>query len=1130
MEINKGTSGTLEEGFVDSKLSRDENPCGKIFEQVDSFSLCNISEKCAADVYGGHSELSQVELARELGNGSCEESMVYDGIAGNNQINKGVLESYPDERMLVLMNGNEIKNKDVPVLEGDLQFSGSDEIHIGKVEDPAEKGDDVLYPHELFQVEKVEEPSEKGNHVLHPHEPGSPTKIEVSGNGINLFVEVFGPLDGICESNNSMDDLGELVVGESDSNQEYSHKGNGSVFLGVKNASVKNEGEDIVGEQACTFDVGDLVWVKTRTPLWWPGMISDPSNADGTKSEKRGSYLVKYFGNANFIWCKNSDLKPFAEYFEQMSRQNNSRSFCGSVEKALSEIGCRVKSKMTCPCFSKESQTVAVQELVKNREEGSTSMDRRGKSEVRSLSLFDPASISARIRHLARSVDVPGKVELTVMKNHLSAFYRSIGHLQLPLHLLRSSSDAAQRAQDDLTSELADKGHNKLSGCCRKTVPKRQKRKRSDDADLVLGDKKASSGKGSESRERKKSRYLSYPYVDVNQGLQDASTVGQETEDLKQSSGISTNSTPLGSCSGTNSRKKGSRKPSKGNHAVSEEDNIDACSAELLAELCSTARDCLYLSRSKYSGSLKRFYSSFRTFAFLNADTACKDAGSQQAPDLERCPPHSSTVTEGQMEGIRGVKEPENQRANIAPVKESAQDAVGNKISKTDNLRGKGNAVCRTTKKKKEQVISGGLESVSNCFGMGTNINPNSSWVISFQQTCPQVPQSTTLPTKTEGATPGLPQVNMIARLPDLNGNHPSFSIDQIPCGGPFTNLSNPLPNQTREGFVSPSVNGVNQMVFTSVPSLSDVTLQNIPQVGNVVNHTTQYWNGEFRSRELESGVINTGFISFVQPPVQMGLYASAGKPESKKRKRKQKTCEVPSVIPDLNGNVLDSSSPGKTLLDGNHVAPEGKPQQKRRNTAADIEPGNKAADVEPGSNVKKTRNLNNVEELGGSLLLNFAPGSTLPSRETLVATFSRFGLLKESEIQVLNDSTVQIVYERSSDARFAFRSLEKSKPFGESLASFKLHCTPDAPKTTAKRNRLQMPQPFLPVNACKIPAKPGAAETPDIALIRQNVEMMKSTLQKAGNSLSSEMRAKLENEIKAFLEKLSSMGGSSSS
>ncbi|KAL0440943.1 UNVERIFIED_CONTAM: Serine/threonine-protein kinase ATM [Sesamum radiatum] len=938
MEINKGTSGTLEEGFVDSKLSLDENPCGKIFEKVDSVSLCNISEKCAADVYGGDSE-----------------------------INKGVLESYPDETMLVLMNGNEIKNNDMPVLEGDLQFSGSDGIHIGKVEDPVEKSDDVLYPRELFQVEKVEEPSEKGDHVLHPHEPGSPTKIEVSGNGINLFVEVFGPLDGICESNNNMDDLGELVE--------------------------------------CTFDVGDLVWVKTRTPLWWPGMISDPSNADGTKSEKRGTYLVKYFGNANFIWCKNSDLKPFAEYFEQLSRQNNSRSFCGSVEKALSEIGSRVKSKMTCPCFSKESQTVAVQQSVGNREEGSTLMDRRGKSEVRSLSLFDPASISARIRHLARFVDVPGKIELIVMKNHLSAFCRSIGHLQLPLHLLRSSSDAAQRAQDGLTSELTDKGHNKLSGSCRKTVPKRQKRKRSDNADLVLDDKKASSGKGSESRERKKSRYLSYPYVDVNQGLKDTSTVGQETEDLKQSSSLSTNSTPSGSCSGTNFRKRGSRKPSKGNHAVSKEDNIDACSSELLAELCSTARDSSYLSRSKYSGSLKRFYSSFRTFAFLNVDTACKDAGSQQAPDLERCPPHSCTETEGQMEGIRGVKEPENQRANIAPVKERAQDALP------------------------ADLLSSPSEH-------------NSSH-------------------ETEGATPGLPQVNMIARLPDLNGNHPSFSIEQIPYGGPFTNLSNPLPNQTREGFVSPNVNGVNQMVFTSVPSLTDVTLQNIPQVGNVVNHTTQFWNGEFRSRELDSGVMNTGFISFVQPPVQMGLYPSAGKP-----------------------------------------------QQKTGNKAANIEPGNKAADVEPGSNVKRTRNVNIVEELGGSLLLNFAPGSTLPSKETLVATFSRFGLLKESEIQ-------------------------KS---GEKQAIWRITCqfqTPWHARCSEDHNEKKSLADAATLFTCECMQNSSQAwgwGTPDIALIRQNVEMMKSTLEKAGNSLSSEMRAKLENEIKAFLEKLSSMGGSSSS
>lgn len=1182
---SKKTSETLEEGFLDSKLSQSESPCNKILEEADSVCLSNLSEKSAADVYSRQSEVSHVELARKIGNGIFEESMVFDDIAGNNQINKGSLNNYPDKKLSVSMHGNDMNNNDVPVLEGDLKFSGNDGIQIGKVDEPVEKCDDMLHSHELVQVEKIDDPMEKGDHVSHPHEPGSPTKIDVSGNSINLFVEVFGPLNGISGSSDNLDGTGEHNMGESDSNQEYSLKENGTVSPGVKDVSAKNEGEDIVGQQECAFDAGDLVWVKTRTQLWWPGMISDPSNAanDTRKCEKRGSFLVKYFGSANFVWCDNSDLKPFLEYFEQMSGQNNSRNFFGSMERALCEIGRRVKSKMTCPCFSKDSQTLDAQWSMKNKEENSMSTKKASKFDVLSLSQFEPATFLACIKHLARSVHVPGKIELMVMKNRLSSFYCSIGHCELPLQLLRSGSDAAQNTQECLTSEVIDEDHNNISGDGRNSVQarnddltvtrRRRKKNHSDDGDLALGDKIASFAKGLESRERKKSKYLSYPYVDVNQGHNVASTLGEEKEDPKHCSSLNAKSTPLGSCSGMSSRKKGTRKPLKGHHIVSKADDINACSAELLAELCSAARDCFYLSGSKYSDSLKRFYSSFRIFAFLDADIACKDAGEQQAPNLEKRLLENSAEAEVEMEGIRVVKESENKKVNLASVKESVENVVGSKSPKTDNPhakehvicrrakkkkeqvtnsqklmdgirvvkesenqkvnlasakesvenaagykfpkidhpQAKENVICRKAEKKKEQVISAGLESIRNSFSMGPNIYPNGSWMISFQQACSELAKSRTTPKKSERVTPGLANINSIARLPDLNGNLPSFSVEHTPGGGPSTNLGKPLPEQRKEGLVSPNINGVDQIDFTSVSSSNDapVTLQSAPQSNNGVNGANQCRIEEFTARELVSNVINTGLSSFVQHSLQMGIFPSAGKAEPKKRKRKEKTSQVASVIPDLNGNVSDMSSSGKSMPEGSQISPEGEPPKKR---------GNKSACNESGPS---------GEALGGSLLLNFAPGFTLPSKETLIATFSRFGLLKESEVQVLSDSTIHIVYERSSDARFAFRSLEKSHTFGESLVGFKLHCTP-APSRIKKKKKLQMLQTFVPVDASKNPTKPG--ETPDIAFIRQNVEMMKSTLEKAGDNLSPEMRAKLENEIKVFLDKISSMTGSSSS
>ncbi|KAL7098525.1 hypothetical protein ACP275_09G022900 [Erythranthe tilingii] len=976
-------------------------------EERNSVFLCSLSENCTSDVYGGHCEISHVDLSRKLGHISLDESVVFDGVTGNNQINKGSLGS---ESAVCgdSIAGNQINN-DVLVSEGELKCSG-------RVEENVEKSDD---------------------YVLLPQKPCSPSKIEISGNGINLSVDDFGPLDGIP-------------------NQESSFQENRTIYLGVENASAKKEGEDVAVEQELTFDVGDLVWVKTRNLLWWPGIISDPIESNhAAKSEKRGSFFVKLFGNIYSVWCNSLDLKPFMEHFEQMSVQNKSRNFSGSVERALCEFGQRVKTKMTCLCFSKDGQKL--EKSRSNREENS-------------LSQFDPATFSARIRNLACSVNAPGTVELTVMKIRLSSFYCSVGHCQLPLHLLRSGSDTAQ----NVTSEIVDEGLNNNASRSFRNSRKGNAR----DGDVTVGQRRkrnihsddnnvATSGKGSESRERKKSKYLSYPYIDVKNVV---STAGPKTEDIKKLSSPSKKTNDLGSCSGTKSRKKGSKKSQKVHLVISKEDDIDACSTELLNELCSTARDCFYLGGSKYSDSLKRFYGSFRMYAFLNADISKdevemktdnsegkgkvvkKRAKKKEKSISKDLAPNSAEANEVQMKT-------DNAEAKESVVKKRAKkkeksistglvQTEGDELQmKTDNLEAKESAVKKKAKKKKEKPISKVLESTKDSSNVDRNI-----CMISFQQT---------------SNTP-LPDIDSISILPDLNRIQTAPLVENIPVGEASTDQAKSLPDQKIEGLAPPN---------------TTVTLEKIPQ-----------------SNECSTN----GLSSFASQPLQMEILPSVDKPERKKRKRKEKVESL--QVPDLNGNVLDCSSSDKTL-------PDEKNQEK----------------------AEKKRVVNKVEDPGGSLVLNFAQGIPLPSKEMLVATFSRFGLLKESEIKVADDnSSVEIVYERSSEARFAFRSLEKKSNdvFGESLVGFKLNCVPVVPpaghsRTKEKRNKPKgVKTPHVPMNACQNKNIP----LPDMTFIRQNVEKMKLTLEKAGNSLSPEIRAKLEDEIKVFLEKIASVGGSSSS
>ncbi|KAL5985567.1 hypothetical protein ACLOJK_027552 [Asimina triloba] len=195
----------------------------------------------------------------------------------------------------------------------------------------------------------------------------------------------------------------------------------------------KNEENDV---QTHEFGVGEFVWGKIKSHPWWPGQIYDPSDASGYAGKfcRRDRFLVAYFGDRTFAWCDPSQLKPFLDDFEQMSKQSNSLGFVNALEEALNELGRCVESEMICSCVPEEtsmglSRPPAVNAGIK---EGVTIP--KGHINELSITEFQPANFLARLREIAEVVSLIDLLEFTVLRSQLTAFHRAKGHGPLPVY------------------------------------------------------------------------------------------------------------------------------------------------------------------------------------------------------------------------------------------------------------------------------------------------------------------------------------------------------------------------------------------------------------------------------------------------------------------------------------------------------------------------------------------------------------------------------------------------------------------------------------------------------------------------------------------------------------------------
>ena len=994
---------------------------------------------------------------------------------------------------------------------------------------------------------------------------GLPTgkNVEVSGDGISLTVDVSNVQPEEPELPKS--------IGTEESSKE----------AGDEKQAIENGEEN-------KFSVGDVIWVKTKSQTWWPGKIHPSDAVESDASSQSDSLLVGYFGSSHVTWCSTSQLIPFAENFEQMSGKYKSRSFLGAVEKAVDEFGRCVRLEMTCSCIPEGNRPLEGDDGSKD----ATSLPRRKSGFLAKYSVdqYKPETFLARVKGLAQIVSLCGTLELSILYNQLAAFQSSIGHLQLPLHLLWETHDAddnvasrsvrksktrvtvksdEEQVEDGTQSSpletlpigsdvLREKMEGKIDdpnkvldgsmeggkrSSRRKTIAgggiesRSLKRKRSDKFEDLESSKMDSSIKGevinplayegkdsdvgdfddgskgmsekrSETRERKKSKYLSFPYINWGPKSMPAETEGikalkisSEGEDESEAEGK--NESPLLSkCSGK-FWKKWYWNITSGSDVAGNQELTSVSPAEFLSELHFTAVNCLYPNESNNFDAVAQFFSRFRILTFHDESV---DAGQNEAKTAEVKHPSSTAKS--------GIKKRKSQANSISEMEEVKHP------SSTAEIYPAGEAQKKTPLSKNDGESLGRLKTKSLSALSDVNINISSSTPLTKDspEIGPEPLSPNGLPKRRKRKNDGsLLQSKPTTEIPDLNGSGsaPALSVEDQRAASQVASQQKSEPKKRRKlGAVkehskvsSESIDANN----SNEPGSFFIDLQvTVPQPLGVISEKNEVDFEGAPNQSVEEQTI-------AQDQSKSGV-------KGRKKKEKPPLTDpkviLPSDIPDLNGMGIESSQGKDSQLT--------KPKRRRRKGEASLNHP-KPSDKPYIYNKVET----DGDGLGSLLLLTFSSEAPLPPRQQVITTFSQFGSLKESEIR-LKDSTVEIVFLRSADAMEAVRSLKKNNIFGPTLLKYQLYHLSTPPKMSdvdRACTALAYPASEGTLNSSKSAelGSQSAGEAQPVEFIRKNLQMMTSMLEKSGDNLSPDTRAKLESDIEVLLKKVSSMAGSSS-